>query len=116
MTTKKQSKWNGNMPQEVSEYAKYKNLVSGESLPDIEPLAQFLDKVDYINRFENIPPDRDKWDYLNRYYIEPLRQVLEDLEDFGFEETHETTYSKENPVEHALMVKASEADDNRLVG
>lgn len=82
----KQSKWNGNMPQEVSQYAKYKNLVSGESLPDIEPLAQFLDKVDYINRFENIPPDRDKWDYLNRYYIEPLRQVLEDLEDFSFEE------------------------------
>ena len=35
---------------------------------------------------------------------------------FGFDETHETTYTKENPVEHALMVKASEADDNRLVG
>lgn len=37
-------------------------------------------------------------------------------EDFGFDEIHETTYTKENPVEHALMVKASEADDNRLVG
>ena len=36
--------------------------------------------------------------------------------DFGFDEIHETTYTKENPVEHALMVKASEADDNRLVG
>ena len=43
-------------------------------------------------------------------------QARKAREDFGFEETHETTYSKENPVEHALMVKASEADDNRLVG
>lgn len=82
----KQSKWNGNMPQEVSQYAKYRNLVSGASLPDLEPLGQFLDKVDYINRFENTPPDRDKWDYLNRYYIEPLNQLLEDLQDIDFED------------------------------
>ena len=37
-------------------------------------------------------------------------------DDFGFEESYESGYSKENPVEHAIMVKASEADDNRLVG
>lgn len=43
-------------------------------------------------------------------------QARKAREDYGFEEVHETTYSKENPVEHALMVKASEADDNRLVG
>ena len=43
-------------------------------------------------------------------------QARKAREDFGFEETHETTYTKENPVEPALMVKASEADDNRLVG
>ena len=43
-------------------------------------------------------------------------QARKAREDYGFEELHETTYSKENPVEHALMVKASEADDNRLVG
>ena len=43
-------------------------------------------------------------------------QARKAREDFGFEETHETTYTKENPVEHALMVKAAEADDNRLVG
>ena len=43
-------------------------------------------------------------------------QARKSREDFGFDETHETSYSKENPVEHALMVKASEADDNRLVG
>ena len=43
-------------------------------------------------------------------------QARKAREDFGFEETHETNYTKENPVEHALMVKASEADDNRLVG
>ena len=43
-------------------------------------------------------------------------QARKAREDFGFDDTHETTYSRENPVEHALMVKASEADDNRLVG
>ena len=43
-------------------------------------------------------------------------QARKAREDFGFEETHETTYSRENPVEHAIMVKAAEADDDRLVG
>jgi hypothetical protein len=43
-------------------------------------------------------------------------QARKAREDFGFDEVHEATYSRENPVEHALMVKASEADDNRLVG
>ena len=43
-------------------------------------------------------------------------QARKAREEFGFDEMHETTYTKENPVEHALMVKASEADDNRLVG
>ncbi len=37
-------------------------------------------------------------------------------EGFGLDDSYETAYTKENPVEHALMVKASEADDNRLVG
>ena len=43
-------------------------------------------------------------------------QARKAREDFGFEDMHDATYTKENPVEHALMVKASEADDNRLVG
>ena len=43
-------------------------------------------------------------------------QARKAREDFGFEDVHETIYSRENPIEHALMVKASEADDNRLVG
>ena len=43
-------------------------------------------------------------------------QARKAREDFGFDDIHETSYSRENPVEHALMVKASEADDNRLVG
>lgn len=43
-------------------------------------------------------------------------QARKAREDYGFDDMHETTYTKENPVEHALMVKASEADDNRLVG
>ncbi len=37
-------------------------------------------------------------------------------EEFSFEDNYESQYKKENPVEHAIMVKASEADDSRLVG
>ena len=37
-------------------------------------------------------------------------------DDYGFDDGYETGYTRENPVEHAIMVKASEADDNRLVG
>ncbi len=43
-------------------------------------------------------------------------QARKTREDFGFEDSHDSSYARENPVEHALMVKASEADDNRLVG
>ena len=43
-------------------------------------------------------------------------QARKARESFGYEDSHETSFSHENPVEHALMVKASEADDNRLVG
>ena len=39
-------------------------------------------------------------------------------DEFGFEETavSENPLKKDNPVEHAIMVKASEADDTELVG
>ena len=39
-------------------------------------------------------------------------------EDFGYEEfvAADKSFKKENPVEHAIMVKASESDDNELVG
>ena len=38
-------------------------------------------------------------------------------DEFGFEEaTNDGSYKKENPVEHAIMVKASESDDTELVG
>ena len=45
-------------------------------------------------------------------------QMKKAREEFGFEETavNENSYKKENPVEHAIMVKASEADDTELVG
>jgi hypothetical protein len=43
-------------------------------------------------------------------------QARKAREGFGYEDAHESAYTRENPVEHALMVKASEADDNRLVG
>ena len=49
-----------------------------------------------------------------KYYRDTHLWPLAD--DFNFEENFDTSYKKENPVEHALMVKASEADDNRLVG
>lgn len=38
-------------------------------------------------------------------------------DEFGFEELgFDNSIKKENPVEHAIMVKASEADESRLVG
>ncbi|MBR1907640.1 hypothetical protein IJ818_01740 [bacterium] len=44
-------------------------------------------------------------------------QAKKSREDFGFDEYFESTsYKKENPVEHAIMVKAAEADDDRLIG
>ena len=45
-------------------------------------------------------------------------QMKKAREEFGFDETtvNENSYKKENPVEHAIMVKASEADDTELVG
>ena len=43
-------------------------------------------------------------------------QAKKSHDEFVFEENFETGYTRENPVEHAIMVKASEADDNRLVG
>ena len=43
-------------------------------------------------------------------------QMKKERDDFGFEEISDGSFKKENPIEHAIMVKASEADDNRLVG
>ncbi len=44
-------------------------------------------------------------------------QMKKTRDEFGFEEVvSENSYKKENPVEHAIMVKASESDDTELVG
>ena len=43
-------------------------------------------------------------------------QARKAREDFGFDDYEGSSFKKENAVEHAIMVKASEADDNRLVG
>ena len=45
-------------------------------------------------------------------------QMKKARENFGFDEFvgTEKALKKENPVEHAIMVKASESDDNELVG
>lgn len=42
------------------------------------------------------------------------RKPKDDLgfDDYGFD----TSIKKENPVEHAIMVKAAESDEGRLVG
>ena len=43
-------------------------------------------------------------------------QMKKERDDFGFEEISDGSYKKENPIEHAIMVKASESDDEGLVG
>ena len=44
-------------------------------------------------------------------------QMKKARDEFGFEEAvTDSAYKKENPVEHAIMVKAAEADEDRLVG
>ena len=45
-------------------------------------------------------------------------QARKAKEDLGYDDysMESSTYRKENPVEHAIMVKASESDDNGLVG
>ncbi len=43
-------------------------------------------------------------------------QAKKARDEYVFDDTYDGQFKKENPVEHAIMVKASEADDNRLVG
>ena len=44
-------------------------------------------------------------------------QMRKPKDGFAIEEVpFETNIKKESPVEHAIMVKASEVDDSRLVG
>ena len=45
-------------------------------------------------------------------------QARKAREEFGYDDTfHDSSsYKKEYPVEHAILVKASETDDKRLVG
>ncbi len=44
-------------------------------------------------------------------------QIKKEREEYNFDEVpFDTSIKKENPVEHAIMVKASEYDDSGLVG
>lgn len=44
-------------------------------------------------------------------------QTRKPKDDLGFDEYgFDTSIKKENPVEHAIMVKAAESDEGRLVG
>ena len=74
------------MPESVLKYAKYKNLISGVSAPDFSSLEDFLNKIQDYNRFYEVPPDRNAWEHLNRYYIKPLYDLLDELNTFNFEE------------------------------
>lgn len=72
------------MPPEVIWYAKRRNIIYNEGY-NYEPLEQFLDKIDYILKYEGIP-DADKWEYLKKYYINPLYDLLEELQSFESED------------------------------
>ena len=44
-------------------------------------------------------------------------QMKKPRDEFGYDETvFDNSIKKESPVEHAIMVKASESDESRLVG
>ena len=45
-------------------------------------------------------------------------QIRKNKDDFGYEleQTFDPSIKKEKPVQHAMMVKASEGDDDGLVG
>jgi len=45
-------------------------------------------------------------------------QIRKNKDDFGYEleQTFDPSIKKEKPVQHAMMVKASEDDDDGLVG
>ena len=44
-------------------------------------------------------------------------QMKKPKDELGYEEfAFDSSIKKENPIEHAIMVKASEADESRLVG
>ena len=55
----------------------------------------------------------------NRYQLvyEIADQMKKPKDELGFDEYgFDNSIKKENPVEHAIMVKASESDESRLVG
>ena len=53
--------------------------------------------------------------YYNAFYVNPYQ--LKVREEYSFDDVpFDTSIKKENPVEHAIMVKASECDDSGLVG
>ena len=63
---------------------------------------------------------------LNKYGISSLEEAKKVVDATGVDVYNivkgiqpicfENTYKKENPVEHAIMVKASESDDTEFVG
>lgn len=44
------------------------------------------------------------------------RRGREEMMIGGFEQSFDPTIKKEKPIQHAIMVKASESDDSELVG
>lgn len=74
------------MPKEcIIKHAKYKAMLEGVYVPDVEPLNNFLQKIEDRNRFKEGPPNKDEWEYLNHYYIEPLENLSKELEELTFD-------------------------------
>lgn len=44
------------------------------------------------------------------------KKAREEMMLGGFEQSFDPTIKKEKPIQHAIMVKASESDDSELVG
>ena len=86
------------------------------NLTDLKVAIVNLDKgQDDTNQGNELVKELKDKDVLDLCVVDE-NQAKKARDDFNFEENFDTTYKKENPVEHAIMVKAAEADDDRLVG
>lgn len=79
--------------------------------------------MDQITRIASDLNEKTDNRYQLVYEIAELAKKLVDessakrsQEDFGYEDVSYSSLKKEKPVQHAIMVKASETDEGGLVG
>ena len=91
-------------------------LTNKESSYYIQAVEDSCILVAKVSDFEKII--KDNYNLLSFYKkLVDEAQMKKVRDEFGFEEVSaDSSYKKENPVEHAIMVKASESDDTELVG